>query len=732
MQILNLLAGVQSFSIVLPEFQREYVWSKDDAKQLIISLFNEYPTGSLLFWDANGENIPELKRKNVDTQQLGTLQVILDGQQRITTLYMLMKGEIPPYYIEGDITNDPRNLYFNTMTGEFQYFMKTKMEGNPFWQKVTDCFDVSKVNAVTIFNEYKEKYADNPEEKIDAFDDNALLQKVNNNLVNLQRIQYYDYHIQTVPSKATIDQAIDVFDKVNSQGTKLTDAELVLTHITGKWPQARQNIKNKQHEFKENVDYDLNLDFFTRTIVVALTGSAHFKKNAKLDYNLYTKEDYIEAWKRVTRSLDYLIPILQTEGLISSSNDMATPFVLIPMVGYLLKNNIRFSESRKFGFLYWMHLAMIGGRYSGQTEARLDRDVFLATSSEKPIIELVNEIKDMRGRIEISANDLEGRIAGHPLYRTLYTVTKFNQAKDWANGSPIGNTMSDFYDIQSHHIFPQSMLYKSGYDWQNHLHKKLVNEIANRAFITRDTNYKFSDRSPEDYLPLVQEQYPKELKKQFIPENPELWKTENYERFLSERRKLIANGMNDYLDLLYQKYLGKDTEKESSWMDIINGGENDYVEFKQSLRWSEEGGDNLKLSEAIALKNIAAFLNSNGGKLFIGVSDDGEIKGIEEDCQTLNSKGMKQDNDSFRLHLDNLIRNYLGDIYHTYISIKIEAITGKDVCLVEVNPSDSPVILNNRDKSGNPVQEFYIRRSASTIALSPADMLDYNTHHFQN
>jgi len=292
--------------------------------------------------------------------------------------------------------------------------------------------------------------------------------------------------------------------------------------------------------------------------------------------------------------------------------------------------------------------------------------------------------------------------------------------------------MGDFYNIQSHHIFPQSLLYKTRYDGQNHLHKKIVNEIANRAFITRDTNYKFSDSPPEEYLPFVKEQYPKELKKQFIPENPELWKTENYEQFLSERRKLIANGMNNYLNSLYLRYLGKDTEFESSWIDMINDGENDFVEFNESLRWSDESGDNLKLSESIALKNIAAFLNSNGGKLFIGVSDEGEIKGIEKDYQTFNPKRMKQDKDSFKLHCDNLIRNYLGDIYHTYISIKIETIDEKDVCIVDVSPSSSPVLLHNLDKSGKKVEEFYIRRSASTIALSPADMLDYNEHHFQN
>ena len=86
MEIRDLLNGVQSLDMVLPEFQREYVWTLEDAKQLMVSLFKEYPTGSLLFWKT--DNPPEIKNNAVNRENIGLTNVILDGQQRLTTLFL--------------------------------------------------------------------------------------------------------------------------------------------------------------------------------------------------------------------------------------------------------------------------------------------------------------------------------------------------------------------------------------------------------------------------------------------------------------------------------------------------------------------------------------------------------------------------------------------------------------------------------------------------------------------
>jgi len=108
MRIVELMIGIKNLDMVLPEFQREYVWEREQAKQLMVSLVRDYPTGSLLFW--NTSDPPDIKNNAIDPEKLGSTSVILDGQQRLTTLYLLTQNEIPPYYSEFDIKTDPRNL----------------------------------------------------------------------------------------------------------------------------------------------------------------------------------------------------------------------------------------------------------------------------------------------------------------------------------------------------------------------------------------------------------------------------------------------------------------------------------------------------------------------------------------------------------------------------------------------------------------------------------------------
>ena len=119
MKISEALLGIQKQDLVLPEFQREYVWSKEQAKQLLVSLVKGYPVGGLLIWKTDAP--PELKNIQKLPEKLGTLMVLLDGQQRLTTLHMLITGEIPAYYRPEEIENDPRDLYVNLETGDMQY-----------------------------------------------------------------------------------------------------------------------------------------------------------------------------------------------------------------------------------------------------------------------------------------------------------------------------------------------------------------------------------------------------------------------------------------------------------------------------------------------------------------------------------------------------------------------------------------------------------------------------------
>ncbi|GAB7549934.1 DUF262 domain-containing protein [Cupriavidus sp. 8B] len=138
MKISAILEKNDEKQLFVPAFQREYVWKRDDAKQLIDSLIKEYPTGTMLTWET--DKPPELKGTHRYHEKQGAVRILLDGQQGVTTLYMLIKGEIPPYYTHTEIMNDTRGLHVNLESLELSYYMKTRMENNPLWQNITDVF----------------------------------------------------------------------------------------------------------------------------------------------------------------------------------------------------------------------------------------------------------------------------------------------------------------------------------------------------------------------------------------------------------------------------------------------------------------------------------------------------------------------------------------------------------------------------------------------------------------
>lgn len=712
MKVSEYVDGIRGKAYLLPEFQREYVWSKEQSKQLIVSMFKRYPVGSILIW--NTSNPPEVKNFEIEPDGR-PYKLILDGQQRLTTLFIFITGEIPPYYTKSDISNNPADLFIHLVKGEFQYYQKQLMHNDPVWQPVVDCLIDLEVNPYRIIEEC-EANGKVIENKLE------LSNIIYENLTRLRNIKEIDFPELTVPSTALIDDAIDVFDRVNSLGTKLTESELVLTHITGKWPAARREMKKAIQQYEKS-NMRLSLSFLTRCIIVELTKSASLKD---IDYSKFSQEQLINAWGKVKKSCDYLLPILQNATKIHDTADISTNNLLIPIIAYLLVNGNVFDEKAKNGFIYWLFVAMIWQRYSSQTDQKLDKDVQICLKESRPIRALIDEIIEMRGRIEVKASDLEGRGAGHPLYRMFFILTKNINAIDFSNGSYIGNTIGDYYSIQSHHLFPRAFLQRNGYDTTNVIHSKKINEIANRAFITRDTNYTLGIRSPDSYLLEVIDRYPSALDDHFIPKNKEFWKIEHYELFLEERRKLIAEGINTFLQSFLDKYEGLASNGFESYIERIRGGEDSFTEFKATLQYSINSGKYEKYIEYAIAKTICGFLNSGGGRLFIGVDDNGNIVGLDNDF-SLYRKGNARD--EFGLRFDNIIRDYIGSENSVYLHHEFITVDGKDVFVVTVSPSNTPCFMRSMEKGK---EEFFIRQTVSTQPLSISQVAEYISTRFEN
>ena len=139
MKIIDILNNVDNESLALPVFQRGYVWKRRQVKDLMTSLYQGYPIGSLLTWTTRAERVEV--RGNDQTRAAGAIELLLDGQQRVTSLYGLVRGK-PPNFFEGD-AKAFTDLYFDLEGEDFDFFAPVRMRNNPLWVSVTQLFDSS-------------------------------------------------------------------------------------------------------------------------------------------------------------------------------------------------------------------------------------------------------------------------------------------------------------------------------------------------------------------------------------------------------------------------------------------------------------------------------------------------------------------------------------------------------------------------------------------------------------
>jgi hypothetical protein len=453
-------------------------------------------------------------------------------------------------------------------------------------------------------------------------------------------------------------------------------------------------MKKKQSELADK-GFNFDLDFYVKCIVAVVSGTMTYSKVYDTDRSVLE-----DKWDQIEEILDYLVNFLKNEGHIPNSSYITTRAALIPLIAYLSMNDIRLDSTEKNNFLKWLYVAMMWSRYGRSTDTTLEKDLSLL-NNESPTEELIAEIEDNRGgQLEVRSSDFDGRgKRSKRFYNMVRIVTRANEPVDWKTGEPLKGS----YNLESHHIFPKSQLYDELYDSSNHMGQKRVNEIANRAFITSRGNHEIFTDLPEDYLPEVQSDYPEAFDKQFIPENPELWKLENYEDFLAKRRELLAEAVNDFIDDLDDT----DTGPSTSLQDLIDKGENHRIEFKQTLLYDVyQDQANTDLKEEAA-KEVCSFANSDGGTLIIGVEDkEKEVKGIERDL-----KLMQDGRDDFELQLNQEIRDRLGKHFvSTYTQVQFEEIDEKTVCVISVEPSPDPIYFDD--------DEFYVRIGSSATPLS--------------
>lgn len=710
MKISTVLEKIDEHQLFVPAFQREYVWKRDDAKQLIDSLIKEYPTGTMLTWETG--NPPELKGPHKYNSKQGAVRILLDGQQRITTLYMLVRGELPPYYTAAEILNDTRGLYVNVETLELAYYIKAKMENDPRWQNITDIFQ-RKIRAKDIVRELEAKGETVSRERDDIMDDNTRA---------IENILDREFPEQTIPVRASIREAIDIFYKVNASGVSLTDAELALAQISGYWPEARDTFKRKLAELGDK-GFVFKLDF----VVFALLGCLyHLGSDMKKLHDADNNEKIRAAWKLLdSQILDYVASLMRSHAYVDHTDEINSVYALIPITVFCFdKGGRHLTETEIRKLVKWFYYSQIRARYISQLPQKLDRDLRIINESENPFDEMLAVIEEER-RLDITPDEFVGRSISHPLFGLLRWYLKSRNAVCFTTGVALRQAMGKKYALENDHIFPYSKLKAKGYGKENRLKYSLAQELTNRAILTQVANRTKSATDAKSYLADVKVRFPGSLALQCIPEDSELWDIENYEAFLQARRTELASHLNAFLEGITET---KAPEAPITLEEMIAEGEGDELEFKSSLRWDfKEQSPNKKLEEVI-LKTIAAFANGQGGTLLIGVDDDGKILGLEGDYHALGGANR----DKFELHLRNILNGNLGMAFVTSkIKVAFPLIGESEICQVDIQPSTKPLVISVKDKNGQPQEKFYVRSGNSSQELSLNEMQAYLSERFQ-
>ena len=520
-QLESLLSQIDSGSMLLPEFQRGYVWNRDQVRGLLRSLYLGYPVGGLLVWET--ETSPEDVR-GTDIA-VGNRTLLLDGQQRLTTLYGVVRGR-PPKFFEGD-PNTFLGLRFSVEDETFEFYSPAKMKGDPTWIDVTRLFQEEGLKPfIDEFSvpEYKDKFSE-------------YLKR----LSELSNILKREFHLEKIVGKdKTTDVVVDIFNRVNSGGTKLSKGDLALAKISAKAPELRNKMRDDLGTWEDN-GYHFTLDWLLRNVNAVATGRSQF---LHLDDVHIT--DFEKALEQSTKYINTILNLIASRLGLDHDRVLMGRFALPVLALYLHQHGGKFpTKADADKALYWYIHVGLWGRFAGSTESMLAQDYEILRKSG--LDGVIQEVERTRGgSLKISADDFKVNTMGSRFYPLLYLLTRVGAGKDLLTGVELQKSLlGNLSSLQVHHIFPKKVLRDAGYK------RTEINAVANFCFLTQESNLIITKREPEDYFKqVIKEAGEEALSSQWIPLDKKLWKIENYREFLAARRELLANAANGFLDSL--------------------------------------------------------------------------------------------------------------------------------------------------------------------------------------
>jgi len=528
----------------LPDIQRPFVWKQDQIYALFDSIMRGYPISTFLFWEVSKDYLQEnqIKRFNFLSNNKDESEeehnfsdrdyfLVLDGQQRITTLNIALKGhylerrkkkELFLNVLSGKEENDDGLLYefkFIDRVGELYFEEEGKIWVNI--KRIYECKDDEQKRSLR--NEIKKI---NPE-----FEDivEGNIDKLHSRLRTEELLNYY------TEREKDYDKVLDIFVRTNSGGTKLTYSDLLFSTIKLRWKDARENFKDLLNDVNGDV-FDFDTDFVLKTCFVLFAENQQDVKYSKKNVDNQNKiNNIVTNWKKISDSIKVTKDLLTKFGIIHSKL-LTSNNALIPLVYFIYKNDMKgmgesgqqqvISPENEKIMKTFLLSSLITGLFGGQSDTILysiKKEIDASTNSYFPLGQIKFALTKRNKDLNVTEDFLDSVSYkdrnSYLILNLIYPYTNFNV-----------NAKSNL--PEQDHIFSKSELKQAG------LKDEDINSVYNIRYLTSIANKKKSNMSFQEWAESISKE---EMESNLIPEGE--WSIKNYKDFLKERKKLFLEKM---------------------------------------------------------------------------------------------------------------------------------------------------------------------------------------------
>ena len=565
--IAEVMKDISANKYVLPSIQREYVWSTEQIETLFDSLMCDYPIGTFLFWKISKDKICEydfyefLKdyhekdsthNPKVNLNGSDGVTAVLDGQQRLTSLYIGLKGTYTyklKWKQKNSINAYPvRKLYLNLLSEategdnkyDFRFLTEYEAVSNEkaYWFPVGEILNMSDFGSVNKYinkNIYKSKFSYSDEQDDFAMDSLSLLYKV----IHMEHtINYYS-------EKSTeLDKVLNIFIRVNSGGTVLTYSDLLLSIASAQWE--NHDARKEIIEFVDDVNtigdgFRINKDFVLKAaLVLSDFSNIAFKVDNFNKQNMMKIESLWDDIKRAIRQAVLLVSSFGYSGENLTSNN-----ALIPIAYYLFKNGMpdNFVNSgttaNREKIKKWLIRSLLKKTFSGQPDdvLRKIREILKNNgTNDFPLEHIIEKFKGTNKSIQFTDEDID----------EFLLKLKYGQSDTFSTLMLLYPSLDFSNKFHEDHMYPKSKFTKTYLRKQGIAEDKLdqyietVNNICNLQFLAAQLN---EEKLATNFDEWFNSQYQTENDKyqyrtiNYLPDMDYTYA--NYLMFMEERRKLL-------------------------------------------------------------------------------------------------------------------------------------------------------------------------------------------------